>query len=308
LRRAFAIAGLLAWTGHPAGAADATASPATYTVNLSLVWQVGQKYGYHSDGTVNNSFDLQAVDPTAANGERDLNRGQEKIAFKIEADGTVASIFSNGSLQKVELTVKSFTVSENDGPAVSVAGAGAKIEGYRDPSGKKVFTVDGAPPTDQVARILPSAVTLGRPQLTDNDTYGPPGPVAVGATWPINPAKTLASAAIEGVQARSATGEMSLARVRGAGDDAQLFVTGSFVLDGMPPPPPFTQGNGQMKVALKAILPAITGHGTITEESVIESAVTAEGNNGQTEMHLTGTGLGQGTEIFDLGSAPAAGK
>ncbi len=93
--------------GPPAPAAPpAAATPATYTINISPAWTVGQIFDYVGDD-VTNSPD-----------------GKETVHF--EATGEIVSLTPNGNPQKVIYTVKGLRVNGGEVPARQFPGQGRK--------------------------------------------------------------------------------------------------------------------------------------------------------------------------------------
>ncbi len=256
-------------------AADATT---TYTVNFSPVWTVGQKFDYVADASTRSA----RVSSMPSVGARSPD---PVVICHVAGSGECLAVSKNGVMTKMSLVVTSINVTEDGKPiapkadknlpvAVNVPAVGAKIVVERDDAGVESFTVDGKPtspsvnmrngawppsttPTNYrgqinylgVAKFLSMLLPLADPQNTEQDSFSPQTPVAVGATWPLTAAGLAAFerqlplrfAAPEINPAKgnlpSTAGEMKLESVSGSANDRVFVVSANIAVENANVPP-----------------------------------------------------------------------
>jgi len=115
----------------PAATADPLPPPPDpnapkYTINLSPPHQIGQKFGLVADSNENMHGSIAFV----VLGVPTLGPGLNEVTLThLEADAEVLAVFPNGRIQKMALTVKTFSATKDGKPIphVQLPAAGAKI-------------------------------------------------------------------------------------------------------------------------------------------------------------------------------------
>ena len=128
---------------------------------------MGQKFGYVSDDSTTTSD------------------GRDTIHF--EADGEVLALLPSGNPQKLAYTVKVLRVTNANIPPTSLPTIGAKVVVEYAAHGKKIVIFNDNPADPDAADFLDSVLWITTRNHTDQEIYGPTVPVAVGASWPVNP-------------------------------------------------------------------------------------------------------------------------
>ena len=196
--------------------AKAPTAPATYAINISPAWTVGQVFGYVGDDVTDSP--------------------DGKVSVHLEADGEVMALMPNGNPQKIAYTVKVLRVTGGDIPQAGFPATGAKIVAEDAANNKQVVTFDGKPADSDVADALGAVLWLTAPNHTDQEVYGPTAPVALAATWPINAAAFM-DYKLEGQpQTTSIDGLLTLDRIEGDGDQRMSVISGDFKTAGKSPP------------------------------------------------------------------------
>jgi hypothetical protein len=228
----------------------ASAAPATYSVNISPDWKVGQKFGYVADDMSN--------DPD----------GTTKIHF--EADGEVLALLPSGNPQKVAYTVKALHVSGPDLVQGNFPHPGSTLVIEFAPNGKRNVTLYDHPLDPDIAGVLEGVLWLTIRNHTDHEIFGPAHPVAIGATWPLNTAAYLDFHEEGDPIYTSAAGTLTLQSIDGTGDNRVGVITGTFNLKGQNPPDDPGSFAGQFKFTGSAPL----NHVGVFKESVSSNTTT----------------------------------
>jgi hypothetical protein len=177
---------------------------------------------------------------------------------RLEAEAETLAVFPNGSVQKAALTIKSLRVALNDKPETEVLPAGAKVVAEATADGQVAFTVDGQPATNDIAATLRLVFEPGNPARTDQEKFGPQGPVASGVVWPVNGALFAGQFQQEFGDTTTCDGTVRLDGVTGEGDHQVAEVSGAITLRGLkaPLPDPFVTKSGEGHSLLKAAVTA----------------------------------------------------
>ena len=218
---------------------DATAAPPaaakTYTLNLTPALVVGQKFSVVTDLSDTELTKITITVPGMP-APQDQNQNTSLVAH-IEADGEVLAIYPNGSAQKIALTLKAITATNNQTALPNLPAAGAKVV-VEKTAGSITVTVDGQPAPAGIGKILRDVFESGDEKYTNQAMFGPKAPVAIGDSWPVDSASLLSSfkQAIGDVSAIKGT--MKLDGLTGTGDGQVAEVSGTVNIDGFKPPLP----------------------------------------------------------------------
>jgi len=203
-------------TPAAAAASTAPAGDATYTFSISPAWKTGMKFGYVGDD--------QAASPDG------------KTSIHFEADGEVLAMLPSGTPQKLALTVKALHVTGADLPPESLPGPGSKVVIEYPPNGKRRITFNDKLASGDATQCLDAVLLITLRNHTDQDVFGPSGPVAVGANWPVN-AKAFTDFNEEGEQHfTSMEGSLNLQGIEGEGESRVAAVSGVLMSKGQNPP------------------------------------------------------------------------
>ena len=201
-----------------------------------------------------------------------LQPENRKMAVHLEAEAEVLGIFSNGSVQKVALTVKAMTGNLDSnmvGRGLStLPAAGTKIIAERVGPDKKI-TVDGMPFDPFLDILLGAVVPLGEEKHSDQELFGPSKSIAIGDTWSVNNA-SLSDAGFLKSSANlpNASGTMKLDAITGSGGGQIASVSGDFSLALKKAADVMTNGIfasasfGTVTGNIAIVIPAITTQGT----------------------------------------------
>ncbi len=203
----------------------------------------------------------------------------QKLASRLEADAEVLAVFPNGGLQKIALTVKKFTGAADAAAEKDVLPAGAKVTGEKN--GKdSVFTVDGKPAADDVAKFLKLAVEFDDPKHTDQDVFGSKAPVPVGGVWPVDGSLYAQEMKSDLGETLTAKGSMKLDAIKGEGDAQVATISGTVTFENIqaPFPPPFAVKSAEAKAELAGTQPA-THRGSRIQSMNMTMKLVAEGTD-----------------------------
>jgi hypothetical protein len=269
-----------------ASAADA---PATYTLNLGPICKVGTKFSLVTDATVESQTHISMTMPGQT--EPKKTEQNQQIIAHFEGEAEVLAVFPNGSIQKLAATVKTFTATSEGQPLAGLPTADAKIVIERV-GAQKSCTVDGQPASANVARVIEEVIELGDEKYTYQDVFGPPGAVAVGATWPVNSAPLMTE--LKGnsdISMSSAKGTVKLDAISGEGADEVASVTGVFSVQGAKPTLPDGVMVDSMTISggMAASVPA-TAKGIENKRLTSSMQMTAHGSGGGIEIKLDSAG------------------
>lgn len=161
----------------------APATPKTYTIALSPAFKVGQKFSVVTDLSHSEQTKIAITIPGMPT-PQDQNQNTEMSAH-IEADGEILAVYPNGSPQKIALTLKSITATNDKTALPNLPAAGAKIVVAKTGTDASV-TVNDQPADVGIAKVLRDVFDLGDEKHTDQTLFGPKAPVAIGDTWPVD--------------------------------------------------------------------------------------------------------------------------
>jgi hypothetical protein len=270
-------------------AANAAAAPATYTVNLAPANKVGTKFSLVTDFTDESQTDVAMTMPGSTAPQKQEQTRQVITHFEGEVE--VLAIFPNESIQKMAVTVKAFIATSDGEPLPGLPGAGAKIVA-ENAGDKKAYTVDGQPASANVAKLLDEVIGLGNDKHTDQDIFGPTGPVAVNATWPVNSAALMMELKEGGeVQMDGAKGTVKLDTIKGSGADQVAGFSSVFTVLGAKPtlPAGITVDSMTMSGGISGDVPATT-KGVERETMTASTQMAAHGSGNGIEIKIDSTG------------------
>jgi hypothetical protein len=310
----------------PSANAGGESAPQKYTVTLNPPHQVGEKYRIVFD--TSQEFHLKMVGsiigiPALHQAENDDSSGH------LVANGEVLAVFPNGSIRKLELTVKELSATAEGKTVPGLPGAGAKIVAEapdrsafpRPPpsgetkvaaSGARRNSGTGAPPrgrrngprttimiNDQPAsrdarRVLMEMLGVGDWESNSIQDLQPASPVAVGQAWPVNFPLRLG-----GPQSRS-TGSipglfsnMTLVGVQGVGAAQTVTVHGTIAGQNVEFPVPPGNGVDSAIVSgacdLVAVIPATRASATEKKDTTIAVSFSAHASKFIVGFGMSGT-------------------
>jgi hypothetical protein len=269
--------------------ANAVDAPAGITVNLAPAQKVGTTFSLVSDFTDESQTHIAMTMPGATAPQKQ-EQTQEMIAH-FEGEAEVLATFPNGSIQKVSLTAKMFIATSEGQPLPGLPAVGAKVVAEKT-GNKKTYTIDGQPASANVAKLLDEMIDLGDEKYTDQDVFGPTGPVVVGGTWPVNSAALMTELKQAGdIEMSGAKGTAKLDAVKGSGADQVATVTAVFTVQGAKPTLP--QG---MAVDSMTMSGGLAGTVPATTKGVLKETMTIS-----MEMNAHGTGNGINIKIDSAG-------
>ncbi len=265
-------------TSATPAAATTPATPKSYTVTLTPTIKTGQKFTYLADLAQNTKQDT-AVTVPGAPAPQNQNEATKTLVH-VEGEGEVLAVNSNGTPQKISLTVKALSASANDKPTSGLPAAGAKLVAERN--GKDVtITVDGKAVSDEIKGVLADALPVESDKHSDQEMFGPTKPVAAGSTWSVNVAAMVAGMKddMDGAELSNPAGTMKLENVKGSGDDQVATVSGNFTATIKPPgiPPGINLDTSTASGTITEIIPATT-KGAMTQTYSLSVVVAAHGD------------------------------
>jgi len=271
------------------GLANAADAPVTYTINLAPAMQVGTKFSLITDATDESQTHIAMTMPGTPAPQK--QEQDQQIIAHLEGEAEVLGVFPNNSIQKLAVTVKTFIATSESQALPGLPVAGDKIVAEKN-GANKVYTVNGQPASANVAKLLDEVIEMGDEKYTDQDVFGPTSPVAVNATWPVNPTALIAGLKTSNdIEVSGAKGTMKLDAVKGHGADQVATVTGLFTVEGAKPPlpPGMTVDSMIMSGGLAGTVPA-TAKGMEKETMTASMQMAAHGSGSSIEIKIDSTG------------------
>ena len=229
----------------------AGAAPASYTVNLTTPWKIGQTY----TAAVSASETTRTV---LMMGEKTLQDQTRRRSAKLDADSIVLAVHAHGGLSKAEFTIRTLLASSNGAPEAPMVPAGAKIVAENTGEKEKSYTINGAAATPDQKAILDLVISLDDPKTNDQTVFGPKKAVAVGETWQLD-GNALKENLGKGLgQIGTAQGAMHLDTIEGSGASQIAVVSGTMTFSDIKPgfPPGITPKSCTFKAVLDGRIPA----------------------------------------------------
>jgi hypothetical protein len=242
-------------TATPAPATTTPAAPpapATYKINLTPPWAVGQKFGYVGDET-----------NTAPDGS--------KTVLHFAADATVLALLPDGDPQTVEYLVTDLKYINTDIAWGEMPAVGARIVTQYTADNKLLIIANGKALSDDAHDFCADVLTITGAKHPDQEVLGPAKPVAVNATWAMNATAFMENETADGSMTCSqAAGTMTLASVQGTGNAQVGTVTGNAESTGADPADASGEGRDtfQNKVGFEETFP-LSGKGVFKQTYTI---------------------------------------
>jgi hypothetical protein len=264
-----------------AGCARFRTASGPVTINLSPPWKVGQKYVIVADSTTEVESTLSTE--SASLGAPTVTDKDTKTELHLEAEGVAEEVYPNGMPRKVAMVVRLLRISVNEQPVPGVSALGSHLDSEVDDLGRKHTTIDGLiiggqPVTQEqekeIIQLLDPMIVLTTGKYTDDQEFGAPGPVAVGATWPANAAAIADDSRSAFPGMTGLHGQMQLEKVTGTGPDLVATVSGLITYEGVKLPleqPYMITGPTQCRTEISGDFPVQTkGRYRLTEKTVFD--------------------------------------
>lgn len=229
----------------------ACAAPATYTVNLTTPWKIGQVYTTAVSAS-------ESTRTTLTMGEQKLQEQTQQRSAKMDAESKVLDVFPHGGLRKAEFTLRTLRASVNGAPETSFLPPGTKIVAENTGANEKAYTVNGAAATADQEAVLKLVISLDDEKNNDQMIFGPKQPVAIGETWKLNEAALKETLGKDMGKIGATEGTMRLNAVEGSGPSQIAVVSGNVTFSGIKPelPPGITPKSGTFTAMLDGRIPA----------------------------------------------------
>lgn len=232
-------------------ASFAVAAPATYTVNLTTPWKIGQPYA----AAVSVSETTRTL---LTMGEQKLQEQTQQRSAKLDADAKVLAVYPHGGLRKAEFTLRTLRASVNGAPEAAFLPPGTKIVVETTGPMEKSYTINGTAATKEQQSILELVISLDDEKHTDQTLFGPKKTVTVGETWLLD-GEALKATLGKGLgQIGSTQSAMRLVAIEGSGDKQIAVVSGNVTFAGIKPefPAGITPKAGVFKALIDGRIPA----------------------------------------------------
>jgi len=304
--RAIALAVFSLAAISPAGAQTAPVAPAistpaptaTYKINLSPPFKVGQKYTLVNNTKSDLDVTLTISPPGAPTPQ--VQQIKQSNVIHLEADCAVLAITAEGQPKKLVLTVKALKASQNGQNIAGLPGAGDVITAESTGKRDKTFSISGQPLNPAVSNLLKTFIPVGRDGTNSQIMYGTKDPVAVGATWVPGPAM-LADLQDSMPNVAGIQGGVKLESVAGSGDAQVARISGNFSILGATAPlsPPLNTIPAQCTVLLGGAFPA-TAKGTFDESLKMIMKLSGSTDAGGAHLKAEGTIIQDGTQTITV--------
>ncbi len=206
--------------------------------------------------------DRSRVDTTGTQREREritiggqVQKEEKDLAVHLVAIETVLAVDSSSAPTRYEYLIETCQKT-SAGKTEELLSAGRRVVAGTDAQGDTVYTVDGDPALEDIAKALGVVISVHRPNSpTDDDIFGTKERKRVGDTWSIDSAAAAAdlSKAGLGVSPEVLKGTVSFAGVRTVGAVKALEVTARLRAQG------FAMGNGDLPEWLQTEKSSLSG-------------------------------------------------
>ena len=183
----------------------------TYVIRLTRPSKVGDRYRVDTTGTQNERERI------TIGGQ--VQKEEKDLSVHLVAVETVLAVDSSATPTRYEYLIETCRRT-SAGKTEELLSPGHKVVAETDAEGETVFTVDGDPALEDIAKALGVVISIHRPNSpTDDDIFGTKERKKVGDTWNIDAAAAAAdlSRAGLGISPDVLKGTISLAGIEPSG-------------------------------------------------------------------------------------------
>jgi hypothetical protein len=255
------------------GLSLASGAPTTYTINLSPVWKVGQKFAFVGDYSVKKESREVASDPRPLDAKPlEITSTSENV--HLEAEVEVMEVLPSGVPGQLQFTVKAISAGINKNPVSGLPPIGSKFDIVKSMEGGFGGGSDTDNHISEKAFYYIMMVTwLGAEKYNMQDAFGENKPVAVGDTWTPNMNGVLDYVGDKFPLASGVTGLIKLLRVDGEKNQQVATIYGNLTLKGnvFPPTANYAMLSTECQFRFFGRYPATFDGTAITEEQLLKT-------------------------------------